>query len=314
MPYIRTLLRIGIIAILAFGVASGSFRFTHSAPVDTPFESAVETVVEPEPPEETEPHEEVAAVAESEPDALKYGYDAVQTITPDFYDDIAEKQQQNPDSIGWLHIPDTTIDEVILKNPEAETNDYYLNLSFDKQPDADGVFCADHRAQFGDGGRENLSGVTALYGHSRDDDPDGALFSQLKKYRDEQFAAEHPYIFFSTEAEDMVWEVFAVFDTTVYVPYIEPDLTQSEFEQMLNTVYALSIYDYYPEISYEDKLLTLSTCTFTVPGHESLPELNNYRFAIMARLVEPDEEIREYAEFTVKKRIMEPDSTLPFSY
>jgi len=332
MPYIRALLAIGLSAAAVLNMAACRQQAAFASPADIWDGTAWETGVTASPIRFIPHEDDGGGGGETDDGAAFYFFDEdsggwehggadddgddgytgirVSEITPDFYEDILQKQEQNGDTIGWLHIPNTEINDVILKNPTEETNNYYLNINFDGEPDEDGVFCADRRAQFGEGGREDLSRITALYGHSRDDDPEGTLFSPIKKYRDPEFAGDHPYIFFSTEAENMVWEVFAVFDTTIYLPYIEPDLSDGEFYKMLNTVYASSLYDYYPEITSEDKLLVLSTCTFNVPEHENLPALNDYRFVVMARLVDPDEPAKEQAEFTHKARYSGPDSTL----
>lgn len=234
------------------------------------------------------------------------------SVTPAYAEAIRVKREQNPDSVGWLYIPDTHIDDVIVQNPIDATNDYYLNVNFGGEPDRNGVYCADRRARFGAGGRADLSRVTALYGHSWDDDPEGTLFSQLKKYRDEDFAREHPYLFFSTEWEDMAWEVFAVFDTTIYLPYILPELDKSTFQQMLSVVRASSIYTYDVAVDSEDKLLVLSTCTMSVPGYPSLPAPNDYRFVIMARLADPQEPVKETADLAANPYPIQPDATLVY--
>lgn len=114
----------------------------------------------------------------------------------------------------------------------------------------------------------------------------------------------------------MVWEVFAVYDATIDFPYIQPGVYWSSFEKILETVYNASIYDYGVTISETDKLLTLSTCTFSVPGHESMPITteNKYRFVIMARLVNPEEQIKQEATFTINANPLVPDDMSLFSY
>lgn len=235
--------------------------------------------------------------------------DTVANIPPSFAREVVKKKAENSDTVGWLYIPDTTINREILQNPAEETNDYYLNLNFDGLPDRNGAFCADQRATFG--GREALSRITALYGHSWDDNPDGELFAQLKKYRNPEFAESHPYVFFSTGEEDMAWEVFAVYDTTVYLPYILPNLSGKRLAETLNVIYASSYYDYYIDITPEDRLLALSTCTFTVDGHAELPGVNDYRFVVMARLCGPGEPLKEQADLWVRTSPLPPDASLP---
>lgn len=249
-----------------------------------------------------------------EPQPWEAIVDPVSEITPEYGDAIRRMAQQNRDVVGWLHVPGTNIDEVVLQNPaDSNTyklkNDYYLNRDFQKQADRDGLFCVDYRATFGPNGREDLSRVTTVYGHSWDDNPDGDLFSQLKRYRDPTFAGENPYVFFSTEAEDMAWEVFAVFDTTIYLPYVRPRLPLDKFYSTLEMVYDLSYYNYDVAVDDRDRILVLSTCTYSVEGHETLPAPNDYRFVVMARLMDPDETRRDSAVFAVNDSPLEPDAT-----
>ena len=237
----------------------------------------------------------------------------VKSITPNFSKRIAEKFEINDDTIGWLYVPGTSINHVILKNPFHQTNNYYLGLNINKRPDKNGMFCADFRAVFGSGKRKDLSRITALYGHSWTDDPDDILFAQLKKYRDHDFAKNNPYIFFSTAKENMAWEVFAVFDTTIDLPYISPTLPDIHFYDMLDIVKQLSYYENDIAITADDKILTLSTCTYSVMGHERLPELNGYRFAIMARLVKPNDAIKTEAALTINEDRLAPDGIAAIS-
>lgn len=243
----------------------------------------------------------------------------IRSITPDYSAKIQAKKQQNADVVGWLRVPGTDINEVILQNPSKSNpftpkNAYYLNLNFDKQPDKNGVFSADHRASFGANGRDSLSRITTIYAHSWSDNPDGEIFAQLKRYRDSDFAKEHPYIFFSTEPENMVWEVFAVFDTTIYLPYVRPRLSTGVFYQTLDMVRDLSYYNYDIGVSADDRILALSTCTYSVDGHPSLPSLNDYRFVVMARLVGPEETLRDSAVFAVNASRLSPDATYSMSH
>jgi len=233
--------------------------------------------------------------------------DTIWAITPDNRGEVWDRQEQNPDTAGWLYIPGTEVDEVVLKNPVDKSNDYYLNRSFDGGPDPNGTFCIDRRASIGSGTRGGLSRNTTIYGHSWDDDPDGTLFSQLKRYRDEDFAREHPYLFFSTGSEDMAWEVFAVFDTVTDLLYNVPNLNDNEFFDVLDIVEQASLYSYNVAVGPADKILTLSTCTFSVEGHGELPPVNNYRFVIMARLMDPDEIFADEAVFAVNGDPISPD-------
>ncbi len=240
----------------------------------------------------------------------------IASVTPERREQILEKKTANSDSVGWLTVPGTTIDDVVLQNP-IMNNDYYTTHDFKNQPSKNGAYGMDwHFKLSGATTRESFPRNTVLYAHNHDDDPDGILFAQLKKFKDPIYAEEHPYIFFSTAEEDMAWEIFAVFDATIDFSYIQPGVYWSSFEPLLQTVYEASIYDYDFTVSEDDKLLTLSTCTFSVPGNEAMPvnALNDYRFVIMARLVSPEEQIKAEADFTHNGDPTPPDDLPPYNY
>jgi sortase B len=231
--------------------------------------------------------------------------------TPGMREEIYAKYLENPYSAGWLTVPGTGIDAVVMKNPRTRDNSFYLTHNFQNEPDPDGMFCADYRSEIY-GTRDKLSRVTAVYGHSWDDDPDGALFSQLKRFRDPEFAREHPYIYFSSYYDDMAFEVFAVFDTTVHLPYIRPGMSEDTFLTVIGMVESLTLYHYDTAIDCGDKLIALSTCTYSAPGYPTLPGLNDYRFVVMGKLVEPGEKLKEEAVFEVNENVLSPDATLAF--
>jgi sortase B len=233
--------------------------------------------------------------------------ESYEKIVPDLTNLVAAKKRENADVVGWLQIPGTGIDRVILQNPpNLADNTYYLNVDFQKQPNRDGCFCTDFRVKTGDGSRAALSRNTTIYGHSWTDDPDGALFAPLKRYRDPDFAREHPYIFYSTHRETMVWEVVAVFEAATALPYITPDPSDKRLRSNLAAIRELSLYDYANPPTREDKFLPLSTCVYSELGQPDLPELHDYRFVVLARLIEPDKPLKKQADFTVNEDRMPP--------
>lgn len=275
------------------------------------FFSACNTVPEqsggPEPADAPTAVESQTPVPEEESGRIPYELQAA-SITPSLQNQILEKKKENSDAIGWLIVPGTTINDVVLQNPPGDNN-YYTTHDFSRQPNRNGAYGIDYNNSFCGVTRETLFRNTPLYAHNHDGNPDGILFAQLQKFKDPDFAKAHPYVFFSTGEEDMVWEIFAVFDATTEIPYIEPGIHWSAFNHLLETIYDASIYDYGITVSESDKLLTLSTCTFSVPGHEAMPVTaeNEYRFVIMARLLDQGEPIKTEAAFTINDTPLSPD-------
>jgi len=227
----------------------------------------------------------------------------VKDITPRFKRYIADRYKHNTDTVGWLYVPGTNINDVVVQNP-PNNNEYYLKHDFFGRPDRDGIFAADRRCGLIRGGQ--LSRNTTIYGHTWTEDPDGDLFHQLIRFKDPHFAKDNPYIFFSTENEDMAWEIFAVYYTTVDLPYIIPDLSWERFANVIQVAFASSIYHYGTKITSKDKILTLSTCTYDIPGvgrlNHNVP--NRYRFVIKAKLIDGESARKEKAFFTINENPM----------
>lgn len=161
-----------------------------------------------------------------------------------------EKFKLNPDTIAWLEIPDTTIDDVVMFYP-GDHNSYYLRRDFEKRYNFYGSYFADYRCTFGNG-REGMSRITTIYGHSMEDNPNEKAFSQIKKFQDEAFAKAHPYLYFSTTDEDMAWEVFTVMYGNVSIPYNIPNLSDDEFTALLKECRSRSFYNYNVDVTPSD--------------------------------------------------------------
>lgn len=186
---------------------------------------------------------------------------------------------RNEDTVGWLMIPDSDIDDAILQSYD---NNYYLRLTEDKTYSVFGCYYASYDCIL-DLGREDLSRNTVIFGHSDyKDNPDGKKFSQLFKYADFEFLKKNPYIYFSTPDDDMVWQVFAVFYTHVNFNYIQANPTAENFEKIIAEAKAKSEYIIDLDVGKNDKVLTLSTCT----KYYNEADYENYRFVVMAKLLD----------------------------
>ncbi|MBR2040842.1 MAG: class B sortase [Oscillospiraceae bacterium] len=279
-------------------------------------------IIEPSQGTESEPAEEGDKVLE----------------VPSRKEQYAEAFNLNNDVMGWLYIPG-------LEDVDAGVCfSYDKSYPYDKRDITgkkvsqtywiDGAYYTHFRNVCGNTAEE-LSTNTVIFGHSdlgitnlsyTNDDPTGPLFSQLFSFKDPSFAEKTPYIYLSLPEEDTVWEIFAVFyndakaENGTFAPYypknkknagslwyIEPSPAQDEYQAMLDAMQRRSIYDYDVEVTAEDKILTLSTCTVAY----GLNARSNYRFAIVAKLVEnPEaEHIAKNASFVINE-----DAPIPKTY
>ncbi len=162
-----------------------------------------------------------------------------------------QEEFNNEDIVGYLRINGTTIDYPVVQYSD---NQYYLNHDLYKNKSYTGSIYLDFE--------NNLSGDdynTVIYGHNYRED---IMFHSLRYYKTKSFYDEHKYIEYSTLFEDYIFEIFSVYETAVDFPYITV-LFQDEnsFYDLSRQFKEKSIYDTGVELTKEDKVITLSTCT-----------------------------------------------------
>lgn len=178
----------------------------------------------------------------------------------------------NSDFAGWIKIEDT-----VLNYPVMQNGTYYLYRNFKGEDDNFGLPFLDERCDI-------IEPVTndIIHGHNM---RSGDMFAEILKYRNESYYQKHKKIYFDTIFETGTYEVFAAFKVSVnkkskeffaYYDFIQPE-SEKEFD---NFIYNVKQKDYYETNIwpvYGDRLLTLSTCEYSV---------EDGRFVVMARKVE----------------------------
>ena len=109
---------------------------------------------------------------------------------------------------------------------------------------------------------------------------DGSMFGQLTRYRSEDFYKAHTTFTFNTIYETAAWQVVAALDTTLgadelpYYTFFDAD-TKLEWQQRVDAITALALYDTGVTPAYGQQLLVLSTCGTSSPAAKT-------RFALLA--------------------------------
>lgn len=216
----------------------------------------------------------------------------------------------NSDVVGWLQVPGTTLDEAVV---QGKDNEFYYRLDINKNYSFSGSLWMDMDCKPGDGNAENFSQNTIIYGHNLGkpqgvkDDPEGVKFAQLLKFDDLEFARQHPYFYFTTEAGAYVYEIFTVFyseDITSPVEYHHADYAVDDYKQLLADLRNRSQFDYNVTVGAKDKVMTLSTCTYKYGTYTQNPHA---RFVVMGKLVTDGERYYETADLAVNPDPKQPD-------
>lgn len=202
----------------------------------------------------------------------------------------AELYAKNQDLIGWLHIDNTNIDSAVMHKPSDKDNggaeDYYLRRNFYKSSDKYGTPYLD---KFNTGTK--LDRNNTIYGHNM---MDGLSFAQLEKYYTIEGFRQSPIIKYSTLFEDYYFKIYAVFITNGYPSgdnnylfnyNISHFPSDANFEKFIQALDERRLYDTGVDINKNDKLLTLSTCSYEIE------QTDMGRLAVVGRLVRPGESI-----------------------
>ncbi len=184
----------------------------------------------------------------------------------------AEVFNRNSDLVGWMTLEGTKINYPVMQTPDSK--DYYLHRNFDKEYSAHGCFYVQENCDVF-APSDNLT----IYGHNM---KDGTMMKPLHGYEKKSFWEEHPVIRFDTLTEQHEYEVFAAFVTSAtknqgfaYNQFVDAG-NEAQFEQFVFKCKDLSFYDTGITPKYGDKLITLSTCDYTV---------NNGRLVVVARQI-----------------------------
>jgi len=156
----------------------------------------------------------------------------------------------NDEYVGWISIHDTKIDYPVVK---AKDNEFYLTRNFYKEKDKAGSIFMDFRNS-----TDQLDKNTIIYGHNMKDQ---SMFGSLQDYKTTSFLEEHSVISLDFVDEHYEWEVFSVYSVTD-TEWMETSFTSDqEFEIFLQSIRRKSIIDLQTDVTVNDQILTLSTCT-----------------------------------------------------
>ena len=163
--------------------------------------------------------------------------------------DLAALQAENSDCVGWLTIPDTTVDYPVVWTPNDP--EHYLRRDFYGNHASGGTPFLDGRNQARAEGQNLI-----LYGHNM---MDGSMFKPLMNYLEPSFRETHKEIYLELSEKQYQYEVIAVVETNTKSPiYQYTDLsdpaTESDFRAALLKETDLEVVHQAPGY------LTLSTC------------------------------------------------------
>ena len=162
-------------------------------------------------------------------------------------------KEKNADTKAYLKVNGTNIDYVVV---QSNDNNYYLKHNFNKDYNRSGWIFMDYHNKF-DGTDKNL----IIYGHNT---KDGSMFGTLRRVITKEWYenSNNHIITLTTENGPINYQVFSTYSIKVEDYYIQTDFKDdNEYSKFLQTLKARSVYNYHTDVSKDDHILTLSTCT-----------------------------------------------------
>lgn len=162
------------------------------------------------------------------------------------FDELIE---QNEDVIGWLYIPDTNIDEPILK---GETNDTYLRTGIDHKKNSAGQIFIDEINS-----KDFTDDNTIIYGHNM---KNGSRFHNLRYYVKKDYFEEHSQVYIYLPDQSV--NVYQVYSAAII--NANSDFYQKGIDYQSYVDNALKVAEVKGDVSEEESpLILLSTCYTT---------------------------------------------------
>ena len=215
--------------------------------------------------EETEDVEYIDTV-ENENSSSSYSSEPSSYYTK--YEQIFDQLSSiNEDTVGWITVNNTKINYPVVQSTD---NEYYLNYDFNKKKNIFGWIYMDYRNNI-----YNLSDNTIIWGHNI---RNGMMFGTLRYATNESWYknTDNQIITFNTKVKNMKWRIFSIYRIPVTNDYLYANFGEKkEFQKFLDMIRGRSIYDFGVNVTSNDHIITLSTC--------SIP--NTYRLVVHAVLI-----------------------------
>ena len=203
-----------------------------------------------------EPMSSLAVSAPSEPEESE-------PELPDNPKDFAALAEKYPGIVGWISVPGTVIDYPVVRSSEDPAavdyeENYYLTRRPDRSKHKEGSVYMQklNEPDFSDPN-------TVLYGHNM---ASGRMFAALHKFKKAKFFEENQYIYIYAPGKVLTYRIYSIFvyddrhilnsfnfyDPAQYEEYLQYTLNPTSMTRQVREGV---------EVTTEDYILTLSTCT-----------------------------------------------------
>lgn len=167
--------------------------------------------------------------------------------------DFDKLKEMNSDAVAWLHFDEPS--QISYPVVQGTDNEKYLTTTFEGKKNSAGALFVDVE-NAGDFTDKN----TFIYGHNM---KNGSMFGRLREYKKASFCEENPYFYIHTpDGVESKYQVFAACVVEdVSESYDKWYETKEEYQQYIDYIRSISLYDTSVDVTTDSKIVSLSTCT-----------------------------------------------------
>lgn len=233
--------------------------------------------------------------------------DSGQNKKPDKGDEIDwdKLKKINKEIVGWIQMDNSQIDYPVLWHKgDSTTYQYYLSHNYKGDYDSFGSIFLDYRCTEGTDSKNIV-----MHGHHMND---GSMFGDLLKFGgtsgDLDYYKKTPTIEFDTPDGNATYKIISVFKTNTlssqgeFFNYMVGNFqNEKDFMNYVYNVRVRSLFNCPVDVNENDKLITLSTCSY---------EFTNFRTVVVARKVR----VGESKNVDVKRASLNSNAVWPQVY
>ena len=196
---------------------------------------------------------------------------SVSNAKTDVETSLESYQSQNSEVYAIITIPGTKISYPIVQhatdNP-VDGNWYYLRRGLNKKNNTAGCIMTAPTSA-----KDFSDRITVVYGHNM---RNGTMFADLHKYEKANFMNSNPYVYVYTQDKMYIYKIFAAYHDNDYLidDYYDYFRTDAQFSNYIGNALYLAdkegVLDKNTTINTANKILTLSTCSWTQPDNRFL--------------------------------------------
>lgn len=165
--------------------------------------------------------------------------------------DFNKLKSKNKDIVAWIYSEGTPINYPIA---QSKDNDYYLRRLLDGTYNQNGTIFLDYR------NNENFEDYnTIIYGHNMKND---AMFGTITNYEKQEYFNEHKNMYLFTENKNFKIEIFAGYTTSSENDIYNFPKSIETNKEIIKTAKEKSTLKSDVEVNNDDKIITLSTCSY----------------------------------------------------